>query len=128
MEALDSTTLLLRARAGSKEALEALYAHCAGKLLSIIRLRMGQKLRAQVESRDIVQVTMMRGFERFTQFDGQGGSALMAWLARIAENELRDRVDHQGRQRRNSTMDVPLDDLSRELQAHVRSALSAVVR
>ena len=127
MDALDSTTLLRRAREGSREALEELYTRCAGKLLSLIRLRMGKHLRAQLESRDILQATMLRSYERLSQFEGGSTDSLMAWLARIAQNEVRDRVDHQQRQRRDATLDVPLDGLSQELAATVRSALSRVV-
>src|SRR5438128_2380959 len=96
---------------GSTRALEELYARSAGKLLSLIRLRMGKQLRAELESRDILQATMLRGFERLPQFEGTNSDSLMAWLARIAENEVRDRVDHQHAQRRDATLEVPIDGL-----------------
>jgi hypothetical protein len=35
--------------------------------------------------------------------------SLMAWLARIAENEIRDRADYHARQRRDARLEVPLE-------------------
>jgi RNA polymerase sigma-70 factor (ECF subfamily) len=123
----ESASLLMRARGGSSEAWDALYGRCASKLLALIRVRMGQALRAQLESRDILQGALLKGFERLPQFHGESGASLMAWLARIAENELRDRVDHQHRQRRDAAQTVGLEEAGAEVQAQVRSALSQLV-
>lgn len=122
----DSASLLLRAREGSAEALDALYARCGGKLLALIRLRMGQELRAQLESRDILQATLLKSFERLAQFEG-GQASVMAWLARIAENEVKDRLDFQRRQRRDAAREVPLDEPGRQVPSAMSSALSRVV-
>ena len=37
----------------------------------------------------------------------------MAWLARIAENEIRDQADYHRRQRRDAARAVPLDAAAR---------------
>jgi hypothetical protein len=57
----------------------------AGKLLGLIRLRLGRTLRAQMESRDILQATLLKSFEHLPQFEQSDSASLMAWLARIAE-------------------------------------------
>jgi RNA polymerase sigma-70 factor (ECF subfamily) len=50
----------------------------------------------------------------------------MAWLARIAEHEIRDRADYHHRQRREAAREVPAgDDLP--VAAEARSALSQVI-
>jgi RNA polymerase sigma factor (sigma-70 family) len=51
----------------------------------------------------------------------------MAWLARIAENEIRDRADHAHRARRDMAREVPLEPAAAQVAAHVRSALSQAV-
>ena len=122
----ESTALLLAARAGSSEALDQLYQRCAGRLLAIIRLRMGRDLRARVESRDILQATLLKSFEHLDQFAGGNSSALIAWLARIAENEIRDQVDFQHRQRRDMAASIPLDEEHERVSSRVRSAFSQV--
>lgn len=127
MDRAESTALLRAARAGSPEALDRLYSRVAGRLLGLIRVRMGPSLRARLESRDILQVTLLKSFERVEQFEGGTGSSLMAWLARIAENEIRDRADHAHRARRDVAREVPLEPAAAQVAARVRSALSQAV-
>jgi RNA polymerase sigma-70 factor (ECF subfamily) len=122
----ETAALVERAKGGSGGALDALYASCASKLLPLIRLRMGRSLRSDLESRDILQAVLLKSFQRIGQFQGQSSGSLMAWLARIAENEIRDRADHQGRQRRDVAKRVPLDEAT-SLPQPVRSALSQVI-
>jgi RNA polymerase sigma-70 factor (ECF subfamily) len=118
--------LLRRAKAGSPEALDLLYQRCAGRLLSYIRLKMGRELRARLESRDILQTTLLKSFTHLDELDASETGSLMAWLARIAENEIRDRADYQQRQRRDAAREVPMPD-DAPFRAPVRSALSEVI-
>ncbi len=104
------TITLQQARAGSEAALDALFARVAGRLLGLIRLRLGRSLRARLESRDILQAALLRAFQHLDQLQGEDSAALMAWLARIAANEIRDQADFHGRQRRDAAQDVPLED------------------
>ena len=127
MDRAESTALLRAARAGSADALDQLYAQVVGRLLGVIRVRMGPSLRARVESRDILQATLLRSFERIDQFEGDTGRSLMSWLTRIAENEIRDRADHAHRARRDVAREVPLEPAAAQVAARVRSALSQVV-
>jgi RNA polymerase sigma-70 factor (ECF subfamily) len=113
--------------AGRPEAVEALYARVAPRVLSYVRLRMGQSLRERMDSRDILQATLLKSFERFGEFQGAGKPALMAWLARIAEREILDRADYHQRARRSAARESPLsgDDA---LEARVTSVLSRMIR
>ena len=104
-----------------------LFERCAGKLLALIRLRMGAELRSRLESRDILNATLLRGFERLDQFERDDGTALMGWLARIAENEIRDQRDYHRRQRRDVGREAALDDGAGALAARVRSQTSRLV-
>jgi len=126
MDRRETAALIERARAGSGSALESLYARCAGKLLPLIRLRMGRSLRSELESQDVLQAVLLKSFQRIGQFEGRATGPLMAWMARIAENEIRDRADYQGRQRRDAARRVPLDE-AEELPQPLRSALSQVI-
>jgi RNA polymerase sigma-70 factor (ECF subfamily) len=123
----ESTVLLREARQGSQEALGELYARYGTRLMAFIRMRMGRDLRSRVESRDILQATLLKSFQRIAQFEGGDGATLMGWLVRIAENEIRDQVDYQHRQRRDVSAGVPIDAGGFEIAAQVRSALSEVV-
>jgi RNA polymerase sigma-70 factor, ECF subfamily len=124
----DGRELLSRARDGSADALGELLASCGGRLLALIRLRLGPSLRREVESRDILQATLLRGLERFEQFNGTERRALVAWLARIAVNEIRDLADYHGRQRRDGRLRLSLDATpeAAQLAQHVRSQTSRI--
>jgi RNA polymerase sigma-70 factor (ECF subfamily) len=122
----ETTALLRRVRDGSPGALDALLGHCAGRLLTAIRLRLGPDLRARIESRDVLQACLLKSFERIGEFERSEGASLQAWLARIAENEIRDLADYHHRRRRDLHADTPLAD-DRPLVAHVRSQLSQVI-
>lgn len=127
MDRAESTALLRDARAGAPGALDDLYARVAGRLLALIRLRLGPELRTHLESRDVLQATLLKSFEHLDEFEGDNGASLMAWLARIAEHEIRDRVDYHHRQRRDAAREVPLEAAFVAPDAGARSALSQVV-
>ncbi len=119
--------LVRDAVAGRPEAVDALYARVAPRVLTYVRMRMGQSLRARMDSRDILQATLLKSFERFGEFQGSGKPALMAWLARIAEREILDRADYHQRARRSAEREAPLsgEDV---LEARVTSVLSSMIR
>lgn len=127
MDRTESTELLHRAKGGCNEALNALLEHCAGKLLALIRLRLGRGLRAHLESQDILQASLLKAFEHITQFERGDTRSLMAWLARIAENEIRDQADYHGRQRRDAARAVPLESELETMAAQVRSLVSGII-
>ena len=127
MASTSGTDLIVRARAGSPEALNLLYDRSAARLLAFIRLRLGPDLRQRLESRDILQAAMLRSLERIGQFEGHETRSWMSWLVRIAENEIRDRADFQHRQRRDAARELPLDDAV-PVNAITRSALTRIIQ
>ena len=120
----DTRRLFERARDGSEAAVSAFYERCARKLLPLIRLRLGPSLRADLESRDILQAVLLKSFQRIDQVNEP--AAVMGWMARIAENEIRDQVDYRQRQRRDAARRVPLDEAA-DLPSPVRQALSLAI-
>jgi RNA polymerase sigma-70 factor, ECF subfamily len=113
------------ARLGDTQALSAFFDRSARKLLPLIRLKMGRSLRADFESRDILQAVLLKSFQRLEQVQDPG--AVMGWLARMAENEIRDRADYASRQRRDVARRVPLDTEAAAIPAPVRQALSQAI-
>jgi len=125
MPAGDTRELFERARTGSDDGLEAFYARAARKLLPLIRLRLGRSLRNELESRDILQAVLLKSLTRLEQV--QDPAAAMSWLARMAENEIRDRADYAARDRRDVKRRVPLGDQADAVPAPMRQALSQVI-
>ena len=123
----ESADLLREARRGAPDALDEVYARFGGRLLAFIRMRMGQTLRARLESRDILQSALLKSFQRLEQFEGEDGASLMSWLVRIAENEIRDQADFQHRLRRDVAATESIDGAAQDVPAAVRSALTGAV-
>jgi RNA polymerase sigma-70 factor (ECF subfamily) len=124
MASTETARLLEHAAGGGLDEQDALYRHCAAKLLPLIRLRLGPSLRAQLESRDILQTVMLKAFQKIQTI--KEPASLMAWLSRIAQNEIRDQVDYFGRRQRDMARRTPLDEAV-EVPAPVRQALSQVI-
>ena len=75
-----SRELLDQAKAGSPEALNLLYERCAGRLLAFIRLRLGRDLRSRLESRDILQATLLKSLDHVGELKADETRSVMAWL------------------------------------------------
>lgn len=127
MQPSDTSVVLAQAREGSREALDELFAACGSRLLAWIRLRLGPRLRASLESQDILQATFLNAFQNVAGFRGSDRRALMAWMAQIAENEIRRQAAFQGRQKRDVDRQVPLDEEVLQLAGAVRTASSRLV-
>jgi RNA polymerase sigma-70 factor (ECF subfamily) len=83
-----------------------------------------------MESRDILQATLMKSFQHLDDFKGADTQSLNAWLARIAEREIADRVDFHRRQRRDTAREEALDTIEvagAAVPAPVRSALTQAI-
>jgi RNA polymerase sigma-70 factor (ECF subfamily) len=121
-----SRELVAQARSGSPEALNRLYEQCAGRLLAFIRLRLGRDLRARLESRDILQATLLKSLQHVGELRADETRSVMAWLARIAEHEINDCADFHHRERRDLARETMLED-DAPLPSLTRSALSRVI-
>lgn len=120
----ETQQLFEQARRGTPADVNAFYERCARKLLPLIRLRLGRTLRREMESRDILQTVLCKSFQRLKQVDDP--AAVMSWLARIAENEIRDQADFYQRARRDHALRAQLDDAA-DVPSPVRQALSVAI-
>src|SRR5574341_925606 len=127
MDKQDSSVLLRQARAGSPDAINALFAQCGERVLAFIRLRLGHELRAQVESGDILQVTLLRAFTHLDQFEGGGSRTLVAWLTAIAQNVIRNQAEHARREKRDAGRTVPLSEEVERVAGDLGSQASQLV-
>lgn len=105
----ESLRLFEQARQGSHEAINAIFERYGDRLHALIRMRLGPKLRQRLESRDILQATLLKAFRGFDRFAGSGSRSLMAWMGTIAHDEICDQADFHGRQKRDAGLDTTLD-------------------
>lgn len=89
---LDENTaaLLARAHTGSRGALCDLMSRVEVRLLSMARRGLGQSVRGQTESRDILQDVLAETVKRLPVCDFRDNGAFWAWLKRLTSNKIRD--------------------------------------
>lgn len=90
----ESSILLAAARDGSKDALGAILDRYGERLLTLIRARLGPSLRREVESRDVLQETLLDAFRCLEQFRGEGTATFMGWMAGIAAHKILYQARH----------------------------------
>jgi RNA polymerase sigma-70 factor (ECF subfamily) len=104
-----SLELLGQAQAGDAEALDGLLRRYEDRLRRVIRVRLDAQVRRSLDSADLVQETFMAALSGIPTLQAQDRGAIMAWLTRIAENELIDARRRATAARRDRRRDVPLD-------------------
>jgi len=123
MSSSESSRLFRQAREGSPEAIGRLFERYGDRLHALIRLRLGPQLRRRLESRDILQATLLKAFQGIDRFDGSESASLMAWLGRIAHDEICDQADFHGRQKRAAAREerlaTGLDPVAEEIHTEV---------
>ncbi len=118
------SSLFKQARRGSGAAVGAIFERYGERLHALIRLRLGPNLRRRLESRDILQATLLKAFQGIDRFDGSGSRSLMAWLGTIAQCEICDQADFYRRKKRDAALDTTLDEALDPVARKVRSEVS----
>lgn len=102
-DACRSLALLARAQAGDRGALEDLVGRYQERLRRIVRIQLGcSSLRRQYDSMDIVQSTFAAALPKIGDLRPRSAAGLLAWLALIATNQIRDAHDHVRAGKRDS--------------------------
>lgn len=88
--------LVLEAKAGNREAAEALFARILPRVRKSVALRMGCRESELWDREDLVQETLLDAFRALSGFEHVKEGALCHWLATLVHNNL---ADHQRRRR-----------------------------
>ena len=108
---LETIHLIQIARSGDKNALDDLFRRYGDRLLAIIRMRLGRKLRARMESVDILQEAMAAGVRGIQYVDFASEGAFLHWMTKVCENRIRDLADHLQAQKRDVNRETPLEQM-----------------
>jgi RNA polymerase sigma-70 factor (ECF subfamily) len=131
-ESSSSVRLLLRARAGDREALDRLFERLIGPLRRWARGRLPRWARDGADTADLVQDVLMHTLGRLNDFQPRRKKALQAYLRQAVRNRIRDemrRIGHRPRARSDepsepaderSPLDVAMEE---ENEARYRAAL-----
>ena len=104
----ESVQLAAQAKAGDATALDDLLVRYQDRLRRIVRIRLGARLRANVESMDIVQEAMIVAARKIGDAELKSPGAIINWLSRIAERKIHDANDYFTAQRRDKRRESPM--------------------
>lgn len=104
-----SIELVRRAQDGQKEALDQLLARYYERVRPMVSARLGSQMRVRVDSMDILQETFIYAVSHFDQFEMRDEASLIQWLAKIAENRVREKVQKVHAHKRDPRLERPLD-------------------
>ena len=105
----EADTLQVRARAGDREALAALFTRYRPRLRGMLQLRMDPRLRGRVDPSDILQETFLDASRRFDRYLEDERMPLFLWVRFLAAQKLLEaHRRHLGAQRRDARREVRL--------------------
>ncbi len=90
--------LLSKATGGDIDALSALLNHHGPQVRQ--ELSIGKQWRSVLDADDVMQVTYIEAFLQIGRFVPKGSASFLAWLRRIAQNNVRDAVKALEREKR----------------------------
>lgn len=89
----DDTHLLTRAIEGDLDYLGRLLSKILPELRRSLDGQIGTKWQSKLDVEDVLQVTCLEAFLSIDQFKSGGMDSFVAWVRRIAKNNLRDAID-----------------------------------
>ncbi len=110
MEPLASHVLVERARNRDSAAISILFDRYRDQLRLALRRRLGDNYRrALLDSEDAVQDGILAALSDLDQFEYRGSGSFLAWVLRVAEREVLQRLRTQRAQKRDQRRQVALD-------------------
>jgi RNA polymerase sigma-70 factor (ECF subfamily) len=107
-----SAWLFVRAHAGDRSALEALFERQAGPLLRWARGRLPRWARTAADTADIVQDAILQTFRRLDAIEIRGPRALRAYLRQAVDNRIKDELRRVARRPVADPLDSGHPDLA----------------
>lgn len=92
--------LLVQAVAGDPHAMSQLLECCGPEVRRQLSGHVAAKYQSAIDEDDVLQITFLEAFLRIGSFEPNGIRSFIAWLTRIAHNNLRDAVKELDRQKR----------------------------
>lgn len=92
--------LIKRAQGGDQQALEEVFALYRDRIHALVRKKLGDPLRLNLDSSDVVQSVCLEAIEGIEDIEIRNEDGFVHWLARIAENTIRDKHRYFGAQKR----------------------------
>lgn len=105
----ETIQLVRQSQDGDAAALDTLFGRYYPRVLKVVRLRMGPKLRVRLESGDILQDAFAAAIRRFRSFEMRNEASFINWLSKIAESAIHDAADKVSAKKRDPDREMALD-------------------
>ena len=124
-EELPTARLVSGAQAGDEAARSALYERYFQRVLAIVRVRMGSRLRSRMDSQDLVQSVMLESLKDLGRFEYRTEGAFLRWLGLLVERKIRDKADYLGAQKRDVAREAGPQEEARDPAARSPSRIAS---
>lgn len=104
-----SVDLLRQGQTGDRGAVNELLTRYIPRLARILRVKIPPGLRARVEPDDVLQETLIVATRRLDELEVRTSAGLLQWLAKIAEFEIKNRLEYLRAQKRAPDRERALD-------------------
>ncbi len=101
MKPSDSYDLIIAAQKGDREAVEELYRRYYAEAFQVVRMRLGRKLRKEMESTDIVQSVWGDLFLGLDKFEYRGELSFKRWLFTRLHQKILDKAKYFSSKKRD---------------------------
>jgi len=95
-----SMELAWQGQSGDAAAVNELFKRYIPRMERVVRIKVGS-WRTRIDPDDVLQETLLVATRRFHELDVRTPSSIYQWLAKIAEYTLKDRLAHDGAQKRD---------------------------
>ena len=123
----ETTQVLHAALDGEVDARGALLERLRPRIVLWVASRMSPALRAKVEPDDVAQEVLLAVHKGLDRFEHRDQGSFFGWLFRIAENRIRDQVDHFGAKKRQTPEPVSFSQTSPSMAARRREQVGRIV-
>lgn len=117
LELQDTMELINQAREGRMEAYERLFQRYYARVRAVVHRRVGDRIRLDFESGDILQDAMIQAFLSLDRYEVQDNAAFIDWMGGIVENRIRAANRHVHAAKRDRAHEVAFE--------HIRTAVSS---
>jgi len=107
-----SIELVQLIQGGETGACGELFERYRPRLLRIVRMRLGEQLRRHMDEEDVVQEAFLIAAQKIGEFELRSHASILHWLARIAENQIRQKRGHYERAKRDADREVEMRPLN----------------
>lgn len=96
-----SMELVWQGQRGDPSAVNELFSRYLPRMRRVLRIKMSAWLRSQVDPEDVLQETLMVAMRKLPELEVRTPASIMQWLAKIADYQVKDRVEHLRAQMRD---------------------------